>query len=240
MNRINVWKSALVLAVVAALLAGASEASADLIVQSGAHLAFEAESYSSLIDVNSDGDSWQLLSEGTASGGVALQATGTDSGTSFTHSNDGEAVYDVEFTKASDFYRVFARAKNLGTSASDAIFTTNLFGTSPTTNRELGNSATGIGDYHYIFIASGTITAGTYEFRTAIKEKNVVVDRFLFLDASVFPGSAPGAGGGLNAVGVLDGVANSPITVTSVPEPTAFAFGSLVVMLIGTSKRRRG
>ncbi len=240
MNAMRFLKGSLAVTLMTMMSASVSTAIAGTITQpiGDPHLAFEAESYSSLIDVNSDGDSWQLLSEGIASGGVALQATGTDSGTTFTHSNDGEAVYDVEFTKASDFYRVFARAKNLGTGASDAIFTTNWFGTSATTNRQVGNSPTGIGNYHYFFIGSGTITAGTYEFRAAIKEKNVVVDRFLFLDASVFPGSAPGAGGGLNDVAILDGVANSPIV--AIPEPASLGLLTLGLLATVGVRRRQG
>ena len=252
MLRTNVWKPVLLLAVVAALFAAASDASADLIVQdAGAdHLAFNAVDYDSLVDdATPDGENWAVVADLGSSSGQVLKAP--NSGFS-EFENEGEAVYKLRFTKPTDGYRVFARYKNLGSGSSDSFKTGPNSNWFPTTtlgvadgDRFLSSESATTGQYFYSFLGwAAPVVAGDYEFRVGVRDPNTEIDRFIFVDGST-GGSAPLAGIPGSAftreyeLTVLDGLVNSTIQLTSVPEPTAFAFGSLVVML-GIASKGRG
>jgi hypothetical protein len=75
-------------------------------------LAFEAEDYDHLIDLDGDGVSWSVVDDVDASGGKVLQS---DAGAGLNAGGEADAVYKVKFT-IPDFYKVYARYKNFGIS----------------------------------------------------------------------------------------------------------------------------
>ena len=197
MLRTNVWKPVLLLAVVAALFAAASDASADLIVQdAGAdHLAFNAVDYDSLVDdATPDGENWAVVADVGSSSGQVLKAP--DSGFS-EFENEGEAVYKLKFTKLSDAYRVFARYKNLGSGSSDSFFSgpnsdwfpATTLGLATGVSRPFSSVAATTGQYFYAFLGFATVTAGDYEFRVGVRDPNTEIDRFIFIDGSMGVGN---------------------------------------------------
>ncbi len=199
-------------------------------------LAFEAEDYHQLIDIDNDGITWSTISDVDASGGKAIQA---DVGSEFNAAGsvEAEAVFNVKFTRP-DRYKVFARYKNLGDSGShDSLWTSGdpnsspvnplatWFGPTPAAIvRSLGSdpneNTSGNPEYFYAFLGAAHISfdasdAGqideVLEFRLGIREQEAVLDRIVFADSSS-PGPIDQTVGNLYTLGFqLDALTNSPI-----------------------------
>ena len=177
-------------------------------------LAFDAEDFDHIIDIDSDGVGWDVIDDVDAFGGKALQA----SADTVFGGGEAEAVFNVKFTRP-DFYKVYARYKNLGVvGGNDSVFTSGdpgsfplsplrtWFGPTPAgITRALGsdpventtpdpeNPGGTLPQYYYAFLGNASISfdaddAGqideVLEFRLGIREKGAVLDRIVFADAT--------------------------------------------------------
>ncbi len=173
-------------------------------------LAFDAEDFDHILDIDGDGVGWDVIDDVDAFGGQALQA----SADTVFGGGEAEAIFNIKFTRP-DFYKVYARYKNLGVvGGNDSAFTSGdpdsfplsplrtWFGPTPAgINRSLGSDPVEnpVVDgerqpqYFYAFLGNASISfdgddAGqideVLEFRLGIREEGAILDRIVFADAT--------------------------------------------------------
>ncbi len=215
------------------LLLAAPLAQADFVWQAPGddYIAFEAESFVRIDDLDGDGHGWDPRAEAAASGGTYLHAVDSSGNTP----DESEAVYQLQFT-TSGTYRLYVRHRSTtaNTASQDSFFRPGDFD-------QPADVGAGTNDddetYRWGYFGNYTVSdpddlAALLGFRLGIREGNFRLDRVV-LTTTDFGGSSyipMASAGGLEALG------NS----AWVPEPTACVLllvGSLGLVI--TSRRRR-
>ena len=96
----------------------------------GNYVAIQAEGFSRITDPNGDGETWQIIQDNAAHGGLALEAN-QGSRTDLSNSpHDSLALYDIVFAEAGE-YTAYYRAYGVN-GASDSFFAPSDFNLDPT------------------------------------------------------------------------------------------------------------
>ncbi len=144
----------------------------------------QAENYSSVVDPNNDGDTWTVVTEGTASGGSVIQAPDGSRTDIPGDTQDAIATYGVTFLTPGT-YTAYFRARGFDGS-SDSLYTADGFAVDPdqteTTSSD-GAFRWEVGDT--FSIDSGLIDI-PLEFRIGRREGDTQLDSIVFhLDSAL-------------------------------------------------------
>ncbi len=194
------------------------------------YIAFEAESFERIDDLDGDGVGWNLSADAAASGGEYLHATKNGPNDPV----ESEAVFQLQFTTAGS-YQLYARYRlsTAGSGGQDSFFVPGDFGQPADVVRGTGTQDV----YDWGYFASYTVDDpadlnNPLEFRLGVRESSFRLDRVVLTTTDYGSGTYISDADAL----LLDALGNSAL----VPEPT-----TCVLLLVGglgllvTSRRRR-
>ena len=173
----------------------ASDPNGDCFQEAGGEVVMEAENYSSLSagTGNAASSVWQLFSDGTASGGAAMETSPNTGVWTGLNTNGPRLDYEINFTTTGT-YRVWVRGA--GPTNNDDSFHAGLDGVPYTNSGGYGMSVEG--PWRWVASANGqyvdipVTTAGTHTLNIWMREDGVQVDKIVMRTTTSKPtGTGP-------------------------------------------------
>ena len=159
-----------------------SDPNGDCFIETGGEVVMEAENYSNMLagSGNAASSSWQMFSDGTASGGTAMETTPNTGVWTGLNTNGPRLDFKINFSTTGT-YRVWVRGSGPGNN--DDSFHAGLDGVAYTNSSGYGMSVEG--PWRWVASAGGNYvdipitTAGTHTLNIWMREDGVQVDKIV-------------------------------------------------------------
>ncbi|QDU70745.1 chondroitinase-B domain-containing protein [Mucisphaera calidilacus] len=177
----------------------------------GAHIAIEAEQFASVIDPNSDGDTWTVVAAHDAFGGLAIEAPQGDRYNSGSGAHDAIVTYDLTFDEAGN-YTAYYRARGFSGST-DSFYHPDALDQDPDQNETTSSNGGWLWETGETFTITDSHLDVPLELRLGKREQTTQIDAIiLHINNGLTPGELDALmtriyeplSGDFNSDGVLD------------------------------------